>query len=196
MKLKFEYTVDSEINRVKSTLEKKGFFKKIEYRLGFPRGFNLDSTNFTNLENQIKNEFALDKIDVIKKDIADKWAINNKLINDFIDSTPYDKPETLDIFLTQYGVGGSYNPPNRIIINVYFATENKFQTVVHELVHLLIEKPVIQKFKIEHEPKEALVDYILINNKYIKKILPDYKAQQRFIDKLPNKELLDKLTWV
>ncbi|MCK9641569.1 MAG: hypothetical protein M0R39_16825, partial [Prolixibacteraceae bacterium] len=61
MKLIFEYSVESEINRVKSTINKKDFFKKIEYRLGFPEGFSLDSTDFSDLEKQIKKELAPDK---------------------------------------------------------------------------------------------------------------------------------------
>ena len=196
MKLIFEYSVESEINRVKSTINKKDFFKKIEYRLGFPEGFSLDSTDFSDLEKQIKKELAPDKVELAKKQIMDKWTKSSKYIESFVDSLPYDKPETLNIVLTQYGVGGSYWPPNRVIINLHFARKDLFETVTHELVHLLIEGPVIQKYQIKHESKEALIDYIGSHNKYLKKALPDYHLQERFVSELPDKKFIDKLTWL
>jgi len=63
------------------------------------------------------------------------------------------------IILSKYGGGGSYDLPNEIIINFKNRGEKFIQTVVHEMVHLLIE-PWIQKYKISHWTKERVTDLI------------------------------------
>jgi Zn-dependent peptidase ImmA (M78 family) len=140
---------------VLETIEHKDFFKTISYRLTFPEGFDLESTDFTKLEEQIKLEMEPQKISIVKNKTTKKWEQNEKNILAFINSIPYQSPERLNIILTKYGVGGSYWFPNKVVINIINARPDKFETVIHELVHLIIEKPIIQKYKVKHESKEA-----------------------------------------
>ena len=67
-------------------------------------------------------------------------------------------PEILDVKLTQYGTGGSYQPPKTIIINI--TNKNCLKVALHEIVHLLAESTV-QKQKLSHQEKEKLVESIL-----------------------------------
>lgn len=198
MKLEFVYTVESEVQRVKNTISKSKWFKGFNYRLFFPDGFNLDSKNFTNLDLQVEKELNPRKMTKIEKKITDYWAKSIEDIDIFLKSAPYNVPKSLIIVLTQYGVGGSYWLPNKIIINTSYSSSDyyHFETLMHELVHLLIEKPVIQKNKLSHESKEALIDYIMTNNQYLKKVFPDYRIQKTFKDSLPDKKFLNKLNWI
>ncbi|MCK9641568.1 MAG: hypothetical protein M0R39_16820 [Prolixibacteraceae bacterium] len=196
MKLEFEYTVKFETQRVKGTIEQGDWFKQFNYRLFFPDGFNLDSNDLSNLKKQITKEFDVEKINKIFKDINESWLEFGKPIKSLIESVPYEAPDSLKILFTKYGVGGSYWPPDRVIVNVSYDWLDYFETVMHELVHILIEKPVIQKYKIKHESKEALVDYIFTHNKYLKLMFPNYPVQKMFINELPDKKLMDRLTWI
>jgi len=192
MKLQFEYSLDYELARVKQTIVKRDWFKNFNYKLFFPDGFDLDSKNFSGLKKQIEKEFAPKKMKRLERAINDYWLKNSELIDKFLKSVPYDVPDSLIIKLTQYGVGGSYWLPNKVIINTSYSLSDyyHFETLIHELVHLLIEKPVVQKNNLSHESKEALIDYIMTKNQYLKKVFPDYKIQKPFVNYLPNKKLL------
>jgi len=196
MDLTFIYSAESEVQRVKQTSSKSAWFKQFNYRLFFPKGFDLDTEDFSNLKSQVKKELIPDKMKKIEQKINEDWVINGEHINNFLDSIPYEIPKSLVITLTQYGVGGSYWLPNRIIINTNYSWLDGFETLIHELVHLLIEKPIIQKYKLGHESKEALIDYAMTHNQYLKKIFPNYKIQKDFLNHLPDKKFLNKLDWI
>ena len=178
--------------RVKQTIAKRDWYKNFSYKLFSPDGFNLDSKNLSGLKKQIEKEFVPEKMKRLGKAINDYWLKNSELIDKFLKSVPYDVPDSLIVKLTRYGVGGSYWLPNNIIINVSCSSSayRHFRTLMHEFVHLLIEKPVIQKNKLRHESKEALVDFIMTNNQYLKKMFKNYKIQKPFARYLPDKKLL------
>ncbi|MFC1700789.1 hypothetical protein ACFLZ0_01485, partial [Patescibacteria group bacterium] len=89
-----------------------------------------------------------------------------------------------DLILTKYGTGGSYNLPNRIILNFNKKTPNDIiRIIIHEIIHLLIQ-PLIEKFEIEHWPKERIVDLML------SKIMPELTKMQKLSQ---NTEKIDKL---
>lgn len=196
MKLEFQYTREFEVQRVKQTIKNKEVFEKFGYKLFFPDGFDLNSKSFTKLKKHVDQEFDIEKIDIIEKKIKDDWKLNEKEINKLLNSVPYIAPNSLLVIFTQYGVGGSYWVPNRVIINVNYFWLDYFESIMHELVHLLIEEPIIQKYKIKFESKEALIDYIMSNNKYLKKMFPEYKIQKDFISHLPDKEFLKKVNLI
>lgn len=196
MKLKYLYSAELEAQRVKQTIGKSELFKKFNYKLFFPDGFNLDSKDFANLNSQIEKEMIPDRIEEIKQEITDKWVKNSTYIDSLLGSVPYKIPDTLVISLTQYGVGGSYWLPNKVIVNINYTWLDYFETIMHELIHLLIEKPLVQKYDLSHKSKEALIDYICSHNKYLKNMFPDYPVQKDFVSSLPDKNIIDKLTWL
>lgn len=62
------------------------------------------------------------------------------------------------IYLTKYGVGGSYNYPDSVIVNIesmYY--KGLVSTVFHEIVHLMIH-PWISEYNVSHWQKERIVD--------------------------------------
>lgn len=65
------------------------------------------------------------------------------------------------LWLTYYGTNGSYEVPNRIILNVNKKTSLQIHGIIlHEFIHLGIE-PLIIQFRIPHAAKEKLVDCLL-----------------------------------
>lgn len=85
------------------------------------------------------------------------------------------------ICLTRYGPGGSYNAiTGKVIIltnsDGSFKHSYPTHTPIHEMVHIGIQEPIVEKFKLSHSEKERLVDKIclaLFSNE-----LPGYFIQQ------------------
>jgi hypothetical protein len=196
MTLKFNYSLDYEILRVEETINKCDLFKKFNYKLFFPKGYSLDSKDLSKLKYQISKEMNISRVKKIEKEINLRWKKDKKFIDLLLKSITFKKPATLLIKFTQYGVGGSYWLPNKVIININYTRLDYYETLFHELIHLMIEKPVIEKYSISHESKEALIDYIITRNKYLHKMFPDYKVQKMFINQLPSKNILDKINWI
>ena len=88
------------------------------------------------------------------------------------------------LILTKYGMGGSYSLPNQIILNIN--SKSKINTILHEITHLTIEA-YIQKYKIQQNQKERIVDLILTSKQIS---LNNYKMQKRGKE---YKKLTDKL---
>jgi hypothetical protein len=84
------------------------------------------------------------------------------------------------VLLTLYGVGGNYDcDTNWIFIKTTpkgISSYNSPSTsIIHEMVHIGIEKNIVQKFKLTWMEKEHLVD--MICSIYLKEFLPKYTFQ-------------------
>jgi hypothetical protein len=86
-------------------------------------------------------------------------------------------PKKYNIRLTLYSPGGLYNSDKGIIIILVQDknVERVLQTILHETVHIGIEKNIIQKYNIQHWTKERIVDQFL-KLQFID-ILPNYGMQ-------------------
>lgn len=193
MGLKFLYSVETEFERVNNTLAKKDFFRKYGYAIYLPGNFTLDSTDLEGLRSQIKKELKSEVVNRIKEEIVAAWQSNNELINKFFNAIRYKKPDHITIQLTKYGVGGSYSLPSKIILNVNYRI-SPLKNVIHEIIHLLIEEPIIKKYQLDHSHKEGIVDWLMINEKNLKSMFPDYKYQKN-ISVAPSQVFIKKIGW-
>ena len=174
MKLIFEYSVESEADRIKNTLLSRDFFIEQGYAIYLPNGYDLNDDTFDGIYDVAKNEFPSAEIEKVEKMLSEKFNEHQQIIKDYATSLKFIYPETIQVCLTQYGVGGSYNLPNRIIVNVKYNIDHFFN-LLHELTHLIIEQDIAQKYKLTHPEKEVLVNWILNRNIGIKSLFPaDY----------------------
>lgn len=93
-------------------------------------------------------------------------------------------PETLTIVCC-YGMGGGYfyEKPEKIYFRMSRFMGNKygiFNLLVHEFIHILIEKPIIKKYKVPQDLKERIVDIICYE--FFKKPVQD-KFKESFANK-------------
>ncbi len=99
-----------------------------------------------------------------------------------------DIPAAFFVYLTNYGVGGSYNLPNIIILNIN--NKKGFKTIIHEIIHLLIET-WIQEYKVQHWEKERIVDLVLNSKEFsflkYNNWQGSYDNAEEYIDDLFNK---------
>jgi len=89
--------------------------------------------------------------------------INNELRNyEFLKELKGDYV----VFLSKYGVFGSFYKPDIIYANIQRDSSKITLTILHEIIHLLLEKDPLFK-KSNHETKEKIVENKL--NEIIKK---------------------------
>ncbi|MFW5853062.1 MAG: hypothetical protein ACOCU8_00285 [Patescibacteria group bacterium] len=160
--IKFKFDIESEIRRVKETLDNLGWLTKNNYRFLLPSNIKKDAST-DDIKQAIENEYNLQIYQIAEKAILKSWEGNNKLlkkINQKLKNS-YQLDE-VEVILTAYGTQGSYSTPNSIIINISTGTPPEFliKTVIHESLHLMIEH-LIKRYSVEHWVKEHIVDLIM-----------------------------------
>lgn len=195
VKIKFKpNTIIQEINRVSQTIDKMDFFMNNNYQVFLPKVSKeimdkiekckkLSDLEKEKIKVQIKKEHksSIKQKKILK--IKKFWIknIEQKFFNNITDLLKIKPLKEYTIYLTQYGCGGSYWPPNKAIVNINLMCT---YTVAHEILHLMIED-LIQKYKISHWQKERIVDL------YMSKIFDDYGLQN--IDDRKGVKKVDKI---
>lgn len=142
----------------------------------FPEIYNLLEVNIYKKENY---ELALKKVnaqkDLINKFVKELYVLQKKWNWEFKTFEKYN------IIFTLYGTGGSYDP-DLGRVTLFTTPEGKFMnyekpanTIIHEIIHMGIEKSIVQKYNLPHGLKERIVDtlvYLLFGES-----LPEYKIQ-------------------
>lgn len=110
----------------------------------------------------------------------------NKLVN-YLSEINVELLSNIEIKLTKYGIAGSYNVPNIVIINISkFFNIGLVRNILHEIIHLHIQN-LIDKYKIGQWKKEIIVDCIF------EKFFPDiFKRQKYPIDAFEIQKIFNK----
>ena len=83
-----------------------------------------------------------------------------KTLESFVSALGLAVISNIGVTLTRYGMGGSYSPPNNVIINIARASgQGLIQCVLHETLHLHIEH-LIQHYGLKQWEKEGLVELL------------------------------------
>jgi hypothetical protein len=147
MEIKVTFSLKLEEERIKFTLSKLKWYKKHGYNPLLPK-------------KEIVEEYEEKMYESFKNNLLTKYSDIKENIENQLHKT--GKPPTkIEVILTKYGTMGSYRIPDKVILNIH--NNNPLKTLIHEIVHLMIEKKVIEN-KIAHEEKEKIVDKILKDN--------------------------------
>lgn len=200
MKLNILYSKDLEIDRVASTIKRIDWYKAKGYTVQLPDGLNISDSSVVSredIETAISKEYDEQNYIGSKKYIEDHWGdIGNELLKN-IKNTSLTVTEHYDIYLTRYGVGGSYHLPNKIIINIRRMFEyGLLKTIAHESVHLAIQ-PLVEKYNVTHWDKERVVDLLLERfvpkvNSFQKIPIETKRIDETFKKEYPNIDLILK----
>jgi len=187
MELKIEFGIDFELKRVSYALKKLEWYDSKGYHPKLPEGINKQSSE-KEIKNQIIKEFEEKKFKEVANQISSDFStIKEKLSKKLNEILNKNVPETFFVYLTDYGTDGSYTFPNIVIFNIN--NKKGFKTIVHEIIHLLIEN-YIQKYKIQHEEKERIVDLILNSEEFsfleYNFWQDSYNGVEKYIDELFN----------
>ncbi len=161
--IKFQFNIESEVRRVKDTLDILEWLTKNNYRFSLPNGIkDHKNINIEMIKKLVENKYDQKTYQIAESAILKSWKGNSELmkkINQNLDGS-YMLDE-LTVVLTKYGTQGSYVIPNSVIINISnIPPEFLIKTVIHESLHLMIEH-LIKKYSVEHWVKERIVDLIM-----------------------------------
>ena len=152
--LKIQYSKEYEVTRIKNTLSRMDWYNKHNYKPLLPKGVTPE-----NAKEIVKKEFNKKEYEKAKKELLDK--INPEVLKEIELTVGKKIPDEIIVILTKYGVGGSYNLPNIVIINFKArARHDTLYCLKHEIIHLLVEEEV-QKKKLTQEQKEELVNGLM-----------------------------------
>ncbi|MCX6712773.1 MAG: hypothetical protein NTY66_01040 [Candidatus Vogelbacteria bacterium] len=169
IKLVFEYSPESEENRVRETLDPKevSWFKENNYFVKLPGNLYLDEATTRDLSEvlaMIPEEFDETTFDQEREKIELVWRKKSGILEKGLASLNLVPDDKYKIILTRYGVVGSYEvkaSPKEIILNIQSGKRHlSEETICHEIIHLCIEEWVL-KYKISHQAKEHIVDLIM-----------------------------------
>ncbi len=145
--LKFKIkTVEEERETIQQAKEKEDWYKKNDYPITLPK-------------KDLESEYIKEKYLSEAKRLEKLWSRqDDKFVQVLTDFLNKDMEQPIVVHVGKYGVAGRYTLPNHVYINTQLF-DNHIEIIKHEIVHLLLE-PFVQKYGIDHEEKENLVDTI------------------------------------
>jgi hypothetical protein len=178
--LNINYSKDSEKSHVKDILSKATWYKKQGYAeiVRLPGNTTLsetkEDTNKDALLIVVEKEYDEALFCKIASGIQEDWLnLCKKLQSQYMNEMSLSFHKSYEINLTRYGTNGSYDEPNKIILNIHNKEPKMITRIIfHEILHLAIE-PLIRKYKVRHWRKERIVDLIY------KKLLPEFSFTQK-----------------
>ncbi len=157
MRIDFLFSEDFEVKRIQNTLRAMPWFREHGYRPYLPEGITEDASGDV-IQSCVHETFDVEPYQEREHTLLDELASYQENWDAAIAQTFSAAPESINVFLTRYGVDGSYNPPNTVVYSL--RDSDGIVTVFHEIVHLCIQED-INRFGIEHWVKERIVDRVL-----------------------------------
>lgn len=171
-----------DTNRIKRELpfiaSNIAYFEKNKMFSYFP--FKIESNiDLDEIDRQIIKDENHFQITTLQNTICEEWAKKEALVfkylNDFnkvVNVFEFENEYTC--FLTFYGCYGYYDYPNEIYVNVDAKPEFIIETIVHELIHLLIQKKMGMK---PHQEIEEFVDDVF-KSSGLAELFTNYESQK------------------
>lgn len=186
-----------EARHVWTLLNKIAFYNNNNYRISLPQSNVIHDL----LDKANRKQLTRSDLRVLSRDFDEKIYHRSDYLNSYeiiqkslpsandkikVFQTYRDKwnfyiPDQYKILLTLYGTGGSYNHLNGTI-TILIKKEGRFKrgpnplaTILHEAVHIGIEKPIVEKYRLSHWTKERIVDQFMAH--HFRDVCPDYKMQ-------------------
>lgn len=165
IKLRLNFSAEDEVERIKYTLGRLGWFREQKYKINLPSGIEEilkhgKRPTDQEIANAVSNEFARQDYKEKVDELEMGWEKDGNSFLESLATLGLPIQHEYEVLFTKYGVGGSYGLPNFIQINInYPNARDVLSTVFHEVIHLTIEN-LIKEYKIDHWTKERLVDLI------------------------------------
>lgn len=180
MKIFIKFSTKTELERLKYTINRKDWYLENGYTE------NYISLPANSTFNNLKNKSDAELLDIIKTDYDENRYLETKnflninlekyltKLESVLSKTSLPQIKEVTIYLTHYGVGGSYNMPNKIFLNINkHHNIGAIKSVIHELIHLYIEN-IVNEHSLDQKTKELLVEIII--SKIFSDLLPNLKS--------------------
>jgi hypothetical protein len=110
------------------------------------------------------------------------------LLQQYFENRGFVLPKSIDVHFSAYGTQGSYDLPNVINIRLDVPATKVIEIIIHELIHLAIEGPVVDKFSLSQQEKESLVDWVMTKT-VLGELTPNYRVQDWY--EIPRDKVLN-----
>ncbi|MFK8006931.1 MAG: hypothetical protein AB8H03_11190 [Saprospiraceae bacterium] len=192
-------TIEQEATSIWRTINDIEFFEKQGYKINLPendliqslieksKNGKFGSDDFSEIYNLLEvNIYKKDNYELALKKVSDQKKMINKLVNELYIlqkkwNWEFKMFENYNIVFTLYGTGGSYDP-DLGIVTLFTTSKGEFMnydkpanTIIHEIIHMGIEKSIVQKYNLPHGLKERIADAMVFL--LFGKSLPEYKIQ-------------------
>ncbi len=166
IKLSLEYSKEFELERIESTINRLDWYLSNKYSLSslsFPKNLDIDKLKDISKEELVEavgEEYDEARFISNVESIGQMYEKYEIKLEDFIKSLNLPVIPDIKVFLTNYGIGGSYHLPNEIIVNVNrFFSIGLIRNILHEIIHLHIQH-LIDQYKISQWDKETVVNLL------------------------------------
>lgn len=177
--INIKYSPEYDAIQVENALRNLEWFKKRypDFIINLPEALKDASGTDSSQEsilNAVRSEFDPAYYQSIEKSFRDEWEGASGEVSRSLRSIFTEIPSEYNVIITRYGIGGSYNPPNLVILNCeIYSVSRLIGVLIHEIVHIYLE-PLIVRYDVQHDTKERLVDLI------ISRVLPDYSHEEAY----------------
>ncbi|MEK7621542.1 MAG: hypothetical protein AAB395_04295 [Patescibacteria group bacterium] len=190
VKLHIVYTRESERARLRYTFERRDFYLSKNHPVNLPDTITLSNLKLEDALLAADKEFPSNDAIAAKKQIQACWHEHVYSIMHYFESLTFELPESIQLTLTQYGGGGSYNVnTSEIIVNINYNTD-PLSILIHEITHIIVDAGLVHKFGLNHEEKEGLVKWLITNDTKLSEFIIVPKRSP--IDR-PKQTVLDEL---
>ena len=164
------YGIEQEIERVRNTLERLPWYTQQGYFVRLPKDISEQSTP-EEITNGISSEYSEIEYEDFTQWIKGQWPQIPAGFEELKKIPSFHLRDVYTVFLTKYGVGGSYDAQSgKVIVNIETRGKEKIiGTIIHEIIHTGIEYLIVS-YGVQHWHKERLVD--LIGKKYFPGLKP------------------------
>ncbi len=199
--LTIKFSSEYEVERIKWTLGDLQWYEDNGYGPKFPKNLKISpGANISEyqIKESVNSEYSEDDFKIQERYLLDNW---HRVIDEAsaeLEKTSLRSVDMYTVYLTKYGVGGSYNYPHSVVVNIKSKYEKGLlRTVFHEIIHLMIH-PWIIEHKVSHWQKERIVD--LLTTKFVPQISRAQEIRANIIEPVdrifnehyPNIELVIK----
>jgi hypothetical protein len=158
MEIAIRYGVDLEVRRILDTLDNINWFEQNGYEVLLPIDVVKGATE-AEVKEAVSTEYRVDSFKLMENSLLEKYSLLKDRFEVFIEERFSCPIRLVDVILTKYGVGGSYHPPDRVVINIG-GDGDQLKTVLHEIIHLVIYSYIENK-NIGHWEIERTVDLLM-----------------------------------
>lgn len=156
------------------------------YEVLLPEGTDVSEDSKEEVIEKAEKQFNPEEYEEAKEELSKAYSEIEEKFTEYIKNTFNNRKNTIKAHLTEYGPGGSYHPPNEVIVCFKrFSTNQMLSTLLHEVIHLYIH-PYIKKYEVKHWQKERIVDLLLNDSDILKEEQwqSHYNHVEEKIDKL------------
>ncbi len=175
--LSIQYSREFEYERVRNVYKKEAWYREHGYNARLPGEQRLpdllELPPLAEMLGKVDAEYDDGSYTEMVNAIRKGWAhIQEQWPKEAIRATTLTFEPAYTIHLTKYGVGGSYDIPNTIVLNIASRNIELLPKIIcHEMIHLCIE-PLVQQYATPHWYKERIVDLTF------KRLFPEIAFEQ------------------